>query len=285
MKSTYLDNVFSQFCSERNKLLEKERNASLEDVKKYESKIVALAGFNKYIVVSLIFGVCIGIFCCFIIGWIGLILGVLMGVGINFVIMNGWNAVMSDENKKIQKAIEERESECEEKCASINYEYDLKIKEERDNYNYNVKKAIEYYAQSDNMNSMVEWLCDSLQAKLLSQKKDSYIKHIEATVAYRVEEKGIELLEKMPHSNEYKKVSDFNFHLKRFYDVSDFFKRVGLAKVLSKRVEVEVKKLSLNGLLDDSFRNSATITIDNDDTFISISYKTLNPNYRPPVII
>ena len=287
MKSTYLDNIRNKCQSERDTLLGNENadfSKTIDDLKRRLS-VAEKAYIDKFLIGALVFGVLIGAAVAVFLGWLGFVLGALLGVGLNSALMNGWKAGDVESSKKIQKLIDEREKKNKKLCDKYRSDCSEKIKKEEDNYNNKVSEAIKIYASSTVMDPIVKWLSDGLQAKILEANKERYTKYIEASIAYRVEEKCIELLEIMPHSNGYSTVNNYNFYENTFNDVTDFFKRIGLAKVLSKRVELEIKTRVLNGVIKEEFSDSTTITIQSDDNFVRMDYQTLNPNYKAPVEI
>lgn len=284
MASTYMNDFRQRRYSERDAAISSEKSACEQEVKQLKSRIEPPEDFVVYLLPALIVGGICSIVFCFVIGFpFGLLLGLAIGVAIDIVPMRIWNHKNEIKTAKIIAAAEDRNSKCKERCQMLNRTCDNAIAMEEKNYRARVSKARKTYGGSTVINPIINWVVDDFQVKIRSANREAYITTITAEIFYRVEETQLVLLSSMPHSSSHSIVSKYDYFKNRFYNLPDFFDRIGFAQALAKHVEFEILRRFPEDPIAPAKGFKPKIEIDYDDEFMHMTYKVQNPNYRSAV--
>lgn len=283
MASTYMDGFRNSRYAERDAAVSSENNACSQDVYNLERSIKYPAGFTDYLKLSIIIGEIPGAVLCFKRGFSGLIIGLVIGICVNIAIMTVWNVLNKKNTTKIRSLQDDRKKLCRERCSMHNQTCNLAIASEEAKYRSLVSKARKTYGGSTVIDPIIKFVADNFEVNIRAANREKYTSVISAELFFRAEETQLCILDKLPHSSQYHDTVRYDFFKNRFYNLTDFFDRVGFAQALSKRVEFEILRRFPADPITQSRSYKPKIEIDYDDTFMHLIYKVQNPNYRAAI--
>lgn len=283
MASTYMNDFRQRRYSERDAAVSSETSACTQEVEKMQRCIKRPAGFTKYLKISMIIGGIAGIALCFAIGFYGLLVGLIIGIVLDIVIMSIWNNRNEINAAKIMILQDDRKKQCKERCLMYNQTCDREIAQEEKRYKDRVSKARKTYGGSTVIDPVIKFVADDFEVRIRAAVRAAHVSQIVAECFFRADETELCIFEKLPHSGQNFAAKRYDYYFNRFYNLPDFFDRIGFAQALSKRVEFEILRRFPTDPIAPSNGFKPKIEIDYDDTVMHLTYKVQNPNYRAAV--
>lgn len=283
MASTYMNDFRQRQYSERDTAVSAETSACTQEVERLQEGIKQPADFTKYLGVSMIIGGSVGLLLCFVISAYGLLVGFIIGVGLDIVIMTIWNAKNEQNTAMIMNRQEDRKKQCKERCLMFNQNCDREIAQEEKKYRDQVSNARKTYGGSTVMDPLIKFVADDFEVRIRAANRAAHEPQIVAECFFRVDETELCIFGSLPHSGETYSSNRYNLYTNRFYNLPDFFDRIGCAQALAKRVEFEILRRFPTDPVAPSKSFKPKIEIDYDDTIMHLIYKVQNANYRAAV--
>lgn len=131
--------------------------------------------------------------------------------------------------------------------------------------------------------AFVLWLFAYLENKIKDSDRGAYVERITAELRFNVYADCVEILEYLPHANDFKMVDTFDFFKNRYNNIDDFEDRVGFTEALTKQIEFQINMAFPEDPLAPKAGVMPNVLIEQDDCAACICYDVENPNYRPSV--
>lgn len=283
MASTYMDDFRQQKYSARDTAITSEQNKCSYTVAELEKQKKPKAKFMDFYLIPLIIFAALGAISCIYISFWGIVLGVILGLALNYLMFFLKSKIVDNYNAKIDGKISDVNYQAHQNCQRYTENCENEIKQEENRYKTNAGKSRKAYGGSTVIDPMVNWIATAFDNRIRSTDRGAYIQLITAELCYRINENEIVILDYLPHSGTYSESQKFNFFQNRFNDIPDFFDRVGLAQALSKRVELIILNRYPLDPIAPSRGNRPKVIIDYNDAFIKLIYQVYNPNFRVAV--
>lgn len=192
---------------------------------------------------------------------IGLTVGILF-IMVSAVIVPIYSVIKKGE---INGKISECTKRTEKKVKKLEKQREAEIVQFKDNHKKKCKERTNYYIQSTETGELEKWLCQKFDAQIAGIDRREHVKELKASYHFTVESTGI--------------VGDngkFDFIVKCYQVLNDFYDQIGLARALCKKVQFAMqKKYKL-----DSTGTIAKITVSGSDNHMCLEYYAPNGQYK-----
>ncbi len=284
MASTYMNNYRQQCRADRDSKISSEEYECRKTVNSLSSRYQSRKKWSDYLKpTGGISAIAIIVFLLICPINVAVLCGLLLWPILNFIVVPTKNQKIDSNNEEISKQIRECEAVSRERCKAHEKECERKIEIEEKKYRDLVSKARKIYGGSTVIDPIIKFVADDFEVRIRATNRAAHVSYIVAECFFGVEETQLCIFDTLPHSGQNYASKKYDFFINRFYNLPDFFDRIGFAQALSKRVEFEILRRFPTDPVAPSRAFKPKVEIDYDDTLMHLTYKVQNPNYRAAV--
>ena len=283
MASTYMNNYRQQCRADMDSKISSEEYGCRKTVNSLSSRYQSRKKWSDYLKPTGCASAVVGFFLLCALGPFFSIFGLLLWPILNFIIVPTKNQKIDSNNDEISRQISEREAACKERCKAFEIECERRIAEEEKRYKSEASKARKIYGGSTVIDPIINFVADDFELRIRATNRAAHVSYIVAECFFDVEETQLCIFDTLPHSGQNYASKKYDFFINRFYNLPEFYDRIGFAQALSKRVEFEILRRFPTDPVAPSRAFKPKVEIDYDDTLMHLTYKVQNPNYRAAV--